>query len=205
MKHVIISISRQYGSGGRIVAQKLAEALGVPCYDKGLIENVAKETGLTEDYIKQTENRPTGSFLFDLCSGYGFNYGIPQAMPLPDRVFVEQCKVIKKAAQDGPCVIVGRCADHVLDDRADCLRVFVSAPLDERVKRAQETYGDEADNMENFVVKRDKSRASYYNHFVGKKWGERSNYDLCVDTRIGIDAAVEVIRAAAEALDSKNN
>ncbi|MBU5434513.1 AAA family ATPase [Pseudoflavonifractor sp. MSJ-37] len=194
MKQTIISIGRQYGSGGRIIAQRLSEELGIPYYDKELIEKVAEQTGLTENYIRQTEARPTGSFMFDL-------YNMTQTLPLPDQVFIAQSKIIKEAAQKGPCVIVGRCADYVLDDCPHCLRVFVMAPLDERVRRAREEYHVEAVHLESYVTRQDRYRASYYNHFAGKKWGEMGNYDLCVNSRIGIEETVEVIKQAALALD----
>ena len=194
MKQTIISIGRQYGSGGRIIAQRLSEELGIPYYDKELIEKVAEQTGLTENYIRQAEARPTGSFMFDL-------YNMTQTLPLPDQVFIAQSKIIKEAAKKGPCVIVGRCADYVLDDCPHCLRVFVMAPLDERVRRAKEEYHVEAVHLESYVTRQDRYRASYYNHFAGKKWGEMGNYDLCVNSRIGIEETVEVIKQAALALD----
>lgn len=197
MKHVIIAISRQYGSGGRIIAQRLSEELGIPYYDKELIEKVAEQTGLTENYIRQAESRPTGSFIFDL-------YNMTQTMPLPDQVFIAQCKIIKGAAEKGPCVFVGRCADYVLDQFPNCLRVFISAPMEERVRRAREVYHDEAVHMENHVSRQDRYRASYYSHFSGKKWGDMNNYDLCVNSRIGIDGAVAVIKAAALGLAEKS-
>lgn len=195
MKHVIISISRQYGSGGNIIAQRLSEELGIPYYDKELIEKVAEQTGLAEHYIQQVESRPTGSFLFDL-------YSLNQTMPLADQVFIAQCKVIKEVAGKGSCVFLGRCADYVLDDNPNCLRVFISAPMEERIKRAREEYRVEAVHMENHVNRQDRYRASYYNHFSGKKWGDMNHYDLCVNTRIGLENSVSAIKSAALALDA---
>lgn len=194
MKRVVISISRQYGSGGRIIARRLSEELNIPYYDKEIIEKVAQQTGLTEHYIRQTESRPTGSFIFDL-------YNMTQTLPLPDQVFIAQSKVIKEAAQKGPCVILGRCADYVLDEFPNCLRVFVMAPLEERVRRAREEYHVETVHMENYVTRQDRYRASYYNHFVGKKWGDMGNYDLCINSHIGIENAVQAIKTAALAME----
>ncbi|NCE64015.1 cytidylate kinase-like family protein [Pseudoflavonifractor sp. 524-17] len=196
MKHVVISISRQYGSGGRLVAQRLSEVLNIPFYDKEIIQKVSKETGLTEQYIRQMESKPTGSFIFDL-------YSMTQTMPLPDQVFIAQSRIIKEAAMQGPCVIVGRCSDYVLDEFPSCLRVFVSAPMAERVRRVRETYQVEAVHMENHINRQDRYRASYYSHFAGKKWGDMSNYDLCVNTRIGVEQAVKVIQTAALSLDGE--
>ncbi|MBS5135264.1 MAG: cytidylate kinase-like family protein [Oscillospiraceae bacterium] len=194
MKQVVISISRQYGSGGRTIARRLSEALEVPYYDKEIIQAVAERTGLTENYIRQAETRPTGSFMFDL-------YNMTQMLPLPDQVFIAQSKIIKEAAQKGPCVIVGRCSDYILDEFPNCLRVFVMAPLEERARRAREEYGVESVHIENYVTRQDRYRASYYNHFVGKKWGDMNNYDLCINSRIGIEESVKAIQAAALAMD----
>lgn len=196
MKHIIIAISRQYGSGGRTIAQRISEELDIPYYDKELLEKVSKETGLTENYIRQAESRPTGSFIFDL-------YNITQVMPLPDQLFIAQSKVIKEAAEKGPCVIVGRCADYVLDEFPNCLRVFISAPMEERVRRAKEDYHVDAVHVESYVTRQDRYRASYYNHFAGKKWGDMNNYDLCINSRIGIENTVSVIKAAALAFNAE--
>lgn len=194
MYETVITISRQYGSGGRIIAKRLAEELGIPYYDKEIIQKVSQETGLTEHYIRQTEFQTTGSFLFDL-------YGMTQIMSPPDQVFISQSKAIKAAAEQGSCVIVGRCADYVLEKRRSCLKVFVMAPMAERVERARTVYHDEASNLESFVQRQDRMRASYYNHFVGRRWGDMNNYDLCISTHIGIENAVETIKRAALAME----
>lgn len=193
MKHIIITIGREYGSGGRLIAQKLSDAMRIPYYDKELIQEVAKQTGLSENYIRSVDQRPTNSFLYDL-------YCAVQTPSITDQVFIAQAKVIKEAAEKGSCVIVGRCADYVLRDREDCLSVFVSAPLEDRVRRAREEYHVEAPNMESFVAHQDKCRSSYYNYFSTGKWGDRGGYDLCVNSRIGIENTVAVIRAAAESM-----
>ena len=194
MKHIIITIGREYGSGGRLVAQQLSDKLGIPFYDKELIQKVAKKTGFSENYIRATEQqRPTNSFIYDL-------YCAVQTPSIPEQVFIAQAKVIKEAAERGSCVIVGRCADYVLREREDCLRVFVSAPIGERVRRAREVYGVDEANLEAYVIRQDKSRASYYNYFSTGRWGDKSCYDLCVNTRIGIENAVAVIEAAAQGM-----
>lgn len=194
MKHIVITIGREYGSGGRLVAQQLADRLDIPFYDKELIQKVAKKTGFSENYIRNAEQqRPTNSFIYDL-------YCAVQTPSIPEQVFIAQAKVIKEAAQQGSCVIVGRCADYVLRDREDCLRVFVCAPMDQRVRRAREVYGVDEANVEAFVIRQDKSRASYYNYFSTGRWGDKSCYDLCVNTRIGIENAVSVIEAAVRGM-----
>ena len=194
MKHIVITIGREYGSGGRLIAKKLSEKMGITFYDKQLISEVAKKTGFSENFIRDTEHqRPTNSFLYDL-------YTSVQTPSVPDQVFIAQAKVIKEAAARESCVIVGRCADYILRDQPHCLKVFVNAPLDQRVKRAREEYGVQEGNLEAFVIRQDKSRASYYNYFATGRWGQSREYDLCINSRIGIDASVKVIMAAAQAM-----
>ena len=194
MKRIVITISREYGSGGRLIAKQLSEKMGITFYDKQLIAEVAKKTGFSENFIRDTEHqRPTNSFLFDL-------YTTVVTPSVPDQVFIAQAKVIKQAAAKESCVIVGRCADYILRDEPNVLRVFVHAPLDQRIRRAREEYGAAEDNLENYVIRQDKARASYHNYFAAGRWGQSREYDLCVNSRIGIDASVQVIKAAAKAL-----
>ena len=194
MKHIVITIGREYGSGGRLIAKKLSEELGITFYDKELISAVAKKTGFSENFIRDTEHqRPTNSFLFDL-------YTVVQTPSVPDQVFIAQSRVIKEAAAKESCVIVGRCADYILRDDPSLLRVFVHAPLEERVRRVREEYGVQEPNLEAYVLRQDKARASYYNYFANGRWGQSREYDLCVNSHMGIDAAVSVIRAAAHAM-----
>ncbi len=194
MNHIVITIGREYGSGGRLIAQRLSEELGITFYDKQLISEVAKQTGFSENFVRDAEHqRPTNSFLYDL-------YCAVQAPSVPDQVFIAQARVIKEAAARESCVIVGRCADYILRDEAHCLRTFVYAPLEQRVRRAREEYGVQETDLERFVQKQDKARASYYNYFSTGRWGDRREYDLCVNSRIGIDGAVEVIKSAARQL-----
>ena len=194
MKRIVITISREYGSGGRLIAKQLSEKLGITFYDKQLIAEVAKKTGFSENFIRDTEHqRPTNSFLFDL-------YTTVATPSVPDQVFIAQAKVIKEAAAKESCVIVGRCADYILRDEPNVLRVFVHAPLDQRIRRAREEYGAEEENLESYVIRQDKARASYHNYFAAGRWGQSREYDLCVNSRIGIDASVQVIQAAARAM-----
>ena len=195
MKHVVITIGREFGSGGRIIAKRLSEELDIPFYDKEIIQEVAKRTGLSENYIQTAEQRPTGSFMYDL-------YCAVQSTSIPDQVFIAQSKIIKEAAMSGPCVFVGRCADYVLRNFEHCLRVFITAPLAERTRRAFEEYHVEMENLESYVNKRDKQRASYYNYFSTNRWGARDTYDLCVSSHIGIENTVAVVKAAALGLDA---
>ena len=194
MKHIVITIGREYGSGGRLIAKQLSEEMGITFYDKQLISDVAKKTGFSEHFIRNAEHqRPTNSFLYDL-------YTSVQTPSVPDQVFIAQAKVIKEAAARESCVIVGRCADYILRDQPRCLKVFVNAPLDQRIRRAREEYGVQENNLESYVIRQDKARASYYNYFATGRWGQSREYDLCVNSRIGIDACVAGIRAAAQAI-----
>ncbi|OUO39893.1 cytidylate kinase-like family protein [Flavonifractor sp. An306] len=194
MKHIVITIGREYGSGGRLIAKQLSEEMGITFYDKQLITEVAKKTGFSENFIRDTEHqRPTNSFLYDL-------YTTVATPSVPDQVFIAQAKVIKEAAARESCVIVGRCADYILREEPHVLKVFVNAPIDQRIRRAREEYGVTEPNLECYVIRQDKARASYYNYFATGRWGQSREYDLCVNSRIGINAAVKVIRAAAQAM-----
>ena len=194
MKRIVITLGREYGSGGRIIAQRLADELGITFYDKELIAAVAKNTGFSENFIRDAEHkRPTNSFLYDL-------YCAVQTPTVPDQVFIAQAGVIREAAARESCIIVGRCADYILREDPNCLKVFVFAPLEDRVRRAREEYGVQEANLESYVLRQDKARASYYNYFATGKWGDSRTYDLCVNSRLGIDTAVECIKAAAQRL-----
>ena len=190
----IVTIGREYGSGGRIIAQKVAKLLQVPFYDKELIQEVCEKTGYSEEYVKNSDQRPTGSFLYDL-------YFSGQTPSVTDQIFIAQSHVIRDLADKGGCIIVGRCADYVLQSRKECLKVFVNAPLEERVRRAREEYGVMNEKLQNFVLKQDKYRASYYNFFTTGKWGSASNYDLCINSRLGLDQTAEIIAETALRLE----
>lgn len=192
----IVTIGREYGSGGRLIAQKLSERLGVPFYDKEVIQGVAKKTGFAENFVRDAERRPTNSFMYDL-------YFSTRSLSIPDQVFIAQSGVIKDLAEKGGCVIVGRCADYILRDRKELLRAFVYASVEQRAKRAREVYHETAENMENLVVRQDKQRASYYNYFTSIRWGDRKSYDLCVNSDLGLDTAVEIIYHAALAREAQ--
>ena len=192
----IVTIGREYGSGGRIVAQRLAEKLGVPFYDKEVIQGVAKKTGFAENFVREAVRRPTNSFMYDL-------YFSTHSLSIPDQVFIAQSGVIKDLADKGGCVIVGRCADYILREHKELLRTFVYAPLEQRVQRAREEYHDKEDNLEGFVIRQDKQRASYYNYFTSIRWGDRKSYDLCVSSALGLDTAVEIIYHAALAREAQ--
>lgn len=195
MEHIVVTIGREYGSGGRIIAKRISEVMGIRYYDKELITEVAKQTGLSESYIQMAEQRPTNSFIYDL-------YCAVQTPSISDQVFIAQSKVIKEAAEREPCVFVGRCADYVLREMPKCLKIFVTAPIEERVRRTVEEYHVQGVNPETYVNRQDKFRASYYNYFSTGKWGDRNGYDLVINSRIGLENTVRTIQTAAEALKS---
>ena len=195
MSASIIVLSRQVCTGGCDVGKKAAAALGIPYYDKELISMAARESGLSEQAVAANEQRRTGSLLYSL-------YSMTAELPLGDQVFLAQSQVIRKLAQEGPCVIVGRCADYVLRDRPDVLKVFLHATMDFRKKFALAA-GDFAPGTEDRVMelsiqKEDKRRASYYNYYTQNRWGEAQYYDMCLNAALGIDACAELIEKAAQ-------
>jgi cytidylate kinase len=192
MSNPVITIAREYGSGGRLIGEKIANNLGIPFYDKELILLVAKKSGLSEDYIRRTEQIKSASFLYNL-------YMTSQVLPMSDQIFLMQSKIIQELAEKEPCVLIGRCADYVLRDMPNCMNVFIHAPLAERVRRASEEYGDKAANMEDFVRKQDKKRSAYYNYFSQNKWGFVDHYHLAINSTMGIDTTAKIIQDAAMA------
>lgn len=189
MNRKIITIGREYGSGGRIIADRLAALLGVPFYDRNLIEMAAKESGLSEDFIRKANmHRATGSFLYDL-------YFSSKNLPISDQVYMAESEIIRKVAEQGPCVIVGRCANYVLRERTDCLHLFFHAPLEERIRRASEEYKLEGspEQVRAAVIKQDKSRASYYNYFSAGRWGDCHDYDMTINTGIGLEETMDML------------
>ena len=189
----VITISRQYGSGGRIVAKKLADALGIPFYDNELITMAAEKTGLSVECFKDAEKTSIGNLFFSLTSLTPSIDAV--GLPLNEKIFLVQSQVIKEVAAEGPCVIVGRSANYVLQGNPNVINVFLQGDLEDRVKRAIDTYGQDAEGAEALVVKTDKRRANYYNYFTGGKWGKAENYDLILNTsRMDLDKIVEVIK-----------
>lgn len=185
MKKTVVTISREYGSGGRIIGKKLAEALGFSYYDGELLSLVAKESGYTEDFVRQNDQKKTQSLLYHLYIG-------SQILPASDMIFIAQSRVIKDLQKKESCVIVGRCADYVLRDCDNVINLFFHAPLESRAKRVQEEYGEKAENYKAYVQKKDKSRIAYYNYFADDGWGKAQAYDLSINSDVGIDNAVKI-------------
>lgn len=196
--NTVITIGRQFGSGGRDIGEKLASHYGIAFYDKDLLKRAAKESGICPELFENNDEKPTSSFLYNLVTDtYSFGYSSPYIeMPLSHKVFLAQFDTIKKIAEEGPCVIVGRCADYALSDFPNRFSVFIYAPLEDRIKRITEKYPDVNDpaKIKDMIIKTDKSRANYYNYYSSKKWGRADSYDLCVDSsKLGIDGTVDII------------
>ncbi len=193
---MVITIGRQYGSGGRVVGRMLAEKLEIPYFDKELLVEAAKDSGICQELFEDHDEKPTRSFLFSLVTGTGTRGdlgGSYMDMPLNHRLFLAQFDTIRRVAGEGPCVIVGRCADYVLRDQANVINVFIKADMQHRVARAIER-GADAAKAEDFVRKQDKQRAGYYNYYATTTWGDVNNYDLVLDTgKLGYEKSVDLL------------
>ncbi len=193
----IITIARQFGSGGREIGKALSEKLQIPFYDKELISLAAKESGIDSEVFENVDERATNSLLYSLSMGlysFGTGYSAMGDLPVNDRLYILQHKIIKRLAEQGPCVIVGRCADYILKDRDDCVRLFIHADMEYRKERAIRLRGVDKARAEQVVNKTDKVRANYYSFYSGQKWGYSQNYDLCIDsTKLSTEQIVDVI------------
>ena len=190
MAHSIITIGREYGSGGRFIGRKVAEQLKLPFYDKELITVAAQQSGFCEEILASNDEKHISNLMYAISPGGRF----VDNMPLSHRVFLAQFKAIQHVAAQGPCVIGGRCSDYALRDRDDCVNVFVHAPFAERIKRVVQYYDVPESKAEDVVKKTDKNRANYYNYFSDHKWGDPHGYHLCLDSHcVGMDGAVRLI------------
>ncbi len=196
--NTIITIGREYGSGGREIGQKLAQRLGVSFYDKELIAIAAKESGMSKELFEGLDEKPTNSLLYSLSTGMYMMGGPVSPMmeaPLNDRIFGIQTKIIRELAAKGGCVFIGRCADYVLREDPDGVHVFLHAPLAYRTQRISRAYQISEEKAEDSIRKMDKRRASYYNFYTGQKWSDCKNYHLTIDTSIGADQTVDLIES----------
>ena len=201
MQKKIVTISRQYGSGGRYIGKKLSEKLGIPCYDEKLIDMVAKESGFAQDFVAEKGERMTGSLLFNIASSlsYANNVFSGNGVSLQDEIYFIQNKIIKDLAETGSCVIVGRCADYILRERDDVLNVFIHADMASKINRAVMYFGITEDQAPALLKKKDKARSNHYKYYTDQDWGMASNYDLSLNSgALGIDGCVDVILKALE-------
>ena len=192
---MVITVGRQYGSGGREIGTMLAEKLGIAYYDDMLLKEAAKESGLCEELFHSFDERPK-SFLYSIAMDpYSFSMnGITSRGNIEQQVYLATYETIKKLADKGPCVLIGRCADYALKDRDDVINIFVTAPLESRVERVARRNDISLDEAKDRIKKTDKSRASYYNYYSSKDWGEAKSYDLCIDSSLlGIEGTVALL------------
>lgn len=200
MKHkLIITIGRQYGSGGRIIGKKLAEELGISFYNREIIEMAAQRSGMSEETFEKVDETVASSLLYSIATGaYMFgNYVSPQVdLPLNDKLFILESEIIKSIASRESCVIVGRCADYILKDYENVINIFIHASKEARKQRAIKEYGINAHKVDGYLTKIDKKRKTYYNYYTGEKWGDSNNYHLCLDSSVlGIEGCVHMIES----------
>ena len=203
----IITIGREYGSAGRQIGQEVARYFGIKCYDKELLEHAANDSGICKELFENHDERPTNSFLYSLVM-YTYSFGYSSAgftdMPMNHKVFLAQFEAIKKLAAEGPCVMVGRCADYALHNHEKCLNVFIHADKDVRIAEVCKRMDISVNKAKDMIQKQDKQRASYYNYYSNKKWGDSRNYHLTLDSSVlGIDGCVDMILACREKMLEK--
>ncbi len=195
----VITISREFGSGGRTIAQAVAQRLGYKFYDEALTDRIAAESGYSKEFVEMRgeDASTTSSFLFNLArSGSGGFDGSPG---ISDKLYLVTHNLIKKIAQEEPCVIVGRCADYILQDRDDALHIFIHADKSFKADRIVRLYGESETAPEKRLEDKDKKRIVYYKNYTGRNWGMSTNYDLCLDSgRLGIDTCTDIIVGLAE-------
>lgn len=185
-KQIIITVSREYGSGGRYIGKLIADTLGIKFYDKEFIEQIAKETGLSEEYIENQEQKRN--------SLAGLNNGYYSGLNNADELFIKESELIKKVADQESCVIIGRCADFILQDRKNVVKVFVYSNMEDKVKRATEIYGLQPTKAEKEIKRIDKLRANHYKYYTEKDWHNVSNYDICINSdTLGVDKSAKLI------------
>ena len=202
----IITIGREYGSGGRKIGKRVAEYFGIRYYDKELLERAASESGICKELFENHDEKPTSSFLYSLVMDtYSFGYSGAgfSDMPLNHKVFLAQFDAIKKLAEEGPCVLVGRCADYALADNKDSFSIFIHADIEDRIQAVSEKELKTPKEARDIIAKADKGRASYYNYYTNKKWGASQSYDLCVNSSVlGEEGTFLTIVEAVKIFDS---
>lgn len=211
----ILTIGRQYGSGGREIGQKLADHYGIKCYDRDLVAHVAKDSGFCKEIIQREDERPTSSFLYNLVMDtYSFGHGAAAAftdMPLSQKVFLAQFETIKSLAEEGPCIFIGRCADEALSERNDVISVFIHASEEFRAGRVRNypEYKDQEQSgkkITDFMARIDRQRQSYYNYYASGKWGRADTYDMSIDSSLlGIDGTVKLLTQLIDNFEQKNS
>jgi cytidylate kinase len=197
-ENIVVTIARQYGSGGREVGEIVAKDLGMVYHDKSLIKLAAEKSGLSTERLENVDEKATPSFLYSIAMGSAgiapFTYGIPYDTPINDKLFTLQSEIIREEAKKSSAVFVGRCADFILAEHPKLVRVFIYADIDKRAERIAKRNGIEVGEAKNKAIKVDKRRANYYNYYTSRKWGKSENYDLMIDTtKIGVEGAAKLI------------
>ena len=200
--NTIITIGREYGSAGREIGYKVADYFGIKLYDTEMLARAAKESGICQELFETHDEKPTSSFLYSLVMdtySLGYSAGSYADMPINHKVFLAQFDTIKKIASEGPCILVGRCADYALEDFDNVLSVFIHADMNARIRRIARIYDLTDAKAKERIVKTDKQRASYYNYYSNKKWSDADSYNICLDSSVlGIDGTAEAIERLVE-------
>ena len=203
--NTIITIGREFGSGGHEIGAHLAEKLEIPLYDKEMLDRASKDSGIAEEILKAHDEKPTSSFLYSLVMdtySLGYKTGSYSDMPINHKIFLAQFEAIKKIADEGPCILIGRCADYALENYSNVLSVFIHADTTKRAKRISRMYDMTESKAREMILRTDKKRGSYYNYYTNKKWGSAKDYNLCIDSgKLGLDNAAKIIINAVQVFD----
>lgn len=195
--NTIITIGREYGSAGREIGRRIAEDFGIKLYDKEMLARAAKESGICEEIFESHDEKPTNSFLYSLVMdtySMGYSGNTYTDMPINHKVFLAQFDAIKKIADEGPCILVGRCADYALESYKNVVSVFIHADLDARIRRIARLYDLTDAKAKDRILKTDKQRSSYYNYYTNKKWSNADSYELCLNSaELGIEGTAKAI------------
>ena len=196
--NTIITIGRQFGSAGREIGYRIADDLGIKLYDKEMLNRAAKESGICKELFEAHDEKPTNSFLYSLVMdtySLGYSSGSYTDMPINHKVFLAQFDAIKKIAEEGPCILVGRCADYALEEFDNVVSVFIHAKMEARIRRIARIYNLTDAKAKEMIQKTDKTRSSYYNYYTNKKWSDAESYDVCLDSSLlGIEGTAEAIK-----------
>jgi cytidylate kinase len=199
MEKKIITISREFGSGGRTIGHQVAEALGIPFYDKELVDQVALESGFAPKFVEEHGEHSPGSSIFSYAFASHGTPGVMNGLSTADFLWNIQCGVILQLVEKGPCVIVGRNADYILKDRPDVLHAFIYADMEFRADRIVRLYGESEKSPQARLQEKDKRRRVNYQHYTGRAWGQAQNYDICLDSgKLGVEACADIIIGIVE-------
>ena len=195
--NTIITIGREFGSAGRQIGRKIAEDFEIKLYDKEMLARAAKESGICEEIFESHDEKPTNSFLYSLVMdtySMGYSGNTYTDMPINHKVFLAQFDAIKKIADEGPCILVGRCADYALESYKNVVSVFIHADLNARIRRIARIYDLTDAKAKDLIQKTDKKRSSYYNYYTNKKWSNADSYELCLtSSELGIEGTAQAI------------